>query len=126
MHKPENFGEYLQMVQEWAKETPVEEAARLFDKYDIPYAKVNSVAEIVKSQVVRERNMLVDLDLGDHLVAKVVNTPFRFSNAPTGPKSRPPRLGEHNREVLGSLLKLSDGEIAAMTREGILLKDETR
>ncbi len=122
-HKPENFGEYYQMVKDWAKKTTIEEASRLFDKYDVPYAKVHSVAEIVDSQVVRERNMLVDLELGNHLSAKVVNTPFKFSNTPTGPGSRPPKLGEHNKEVLGGLLKLSDHEIEAMTEEGILLRE---
>ena len=124
-HKPENFGEYYQMVKDWAKKTTVEEAARLFEKYDIPYAKVHSVAEIVNSQVVRERNMLVDVDFNRHLAVKVVNTPFKFSNTPTGPRSRPPHWGEHNKEVLGGLLKLSDKEIEAMTQEGILVQHET-
>jgi crotonobetainyl-CoA:carnitine CoA-transferase CaiB-like acyl-CoA transferase len=102
----------------------VEEATRLFEKYDIPYAKVHSVAEIVNSQVVRERNMLVDVALNPDLTAKVVNTPFKFSNTSTGPRSRPPHWGEHNKEVFGSLLKMSDDEIEAMTKEGILVHHE--
>jgi CoA:oxalate CoA-transferase len=123
-HKQENFNEYYQMVKDWAKKTTVEEATRLFEKYDIPYAKVHSVAEIVNSQVVRERNMLVGVDFNDKLAVKVVNTPFKFSNTPTGPRSRPPHRGEHNKEVLGGLLKLSDHEIEAMTQEGILVRHE--
>jgi CoA:oxalate CoA-transferase len=122
--KPENFSEYYQMVKDWAKKTTMEEAIRLFERYDIPYAKVHSVADIVNSQVVRERNMLVDVDFNHNSVVKVVNTPFKFSNTPTGPQSRPPHWGEHNKEVLGGLLKLSDNEIEAMTQEGILVQQE--
>jgi crotonobetainyl-CoA:carnitine CoA-transferase CaiB-like acyl-CoA transferase len=69
--------------------------------------------------------MLVDVDLNPDLAVKVVNTPFKFSNTPTGPRSRPPHWGEHNREVLGGLLKLSDNEIEAMTQEGILIQHKT-
>ena len=35
-------------------------------------------------------------------------------------RSAPPTLGEHNREILGGLLGLSDAELDQLTREGII------
>ena len=46
--------------------------------------------------------------------------PFRESDEPFAIRSAPPTLGEHNREILGGLLGLSEAEIALLTRDGII------
>jgi crotonobetainyl-CoA:carnitine CoA-transferase CaiB-like acyl-CoA transferase len=46
--------------------------------------------------------------------------PFRESNEPFAIRSAPPTLGEHNREILGGLLGLSEAEIIKLTRDGII------
>ncbi|WOH83874.1 CoA transferase [Bradyrhizobium sp. BEA-2-5] len=46
--------------------------------------------------------------------------PFRESDAPFAIRSVPPTLGEHNREILGGMLGLSDAELDELTREGII------
>ena len=121
---PANFDQYLRIVREWAQKVTVEEATRIFDQYDIPYGKVNSIAEIVQSPVVRHRNMLVAIELKENEKALVVNTPFRFSNSPCEPQDRPPHLGEHNREVFGGLLKFSETEMERLGREGVLVQQK--
>jgi formyl-CoA transferase/CoA:oxalate CoA-transferase len=120
--KLENFQEYFRAVQQWAKGKTVEEASEIFAKYDIPYGKVNTVAEIVASPVVKERNMLVEVELKKDAAVKVVNTPFKFSTAPSGPRSRPPHLGEHNEEIFRDLLGLSREEILNLRKEGVLFE----
>ena len=45
------------------------------------------------------------------------------SARPTEPfpiRSAPPTLGEHNREILGGMLGLSDAEIDQLARDGII------
>jgi crotonobetainyl-CoA:carnitine CoA-transferase CaiB-like acyl-CoA transferase len=42
--------------------------------------------------------------------------PFRETEKPFPIRSAPPTLGEHNREILGGLLGLSDAEIEQLTR----------
>lgn len=123
-YKKENFDYFLTIVREWAKDRTIEEASKLFEKYDVAFGKVNSVADVVRSPVVRERKMLTEVDLSKDVRALVVNTPFRFSQSPCGPQGRPPYLGEHNREVFEGLLKLSEEEMRALTREGILFQEE--
>jgi crotonobetainyl-CoA:carnitine CoA-transferase CaiB-like acyl-CoA transferase len=46
--------------------------------------------------------------------------PFRETEKPFSIRSAPPTLGEHNREILGGLLGLSDAEIDALARDGII------
>ncbi|MBR0933796.1 CaiB/BaiF CoA-transferase family protein [Bradyrhizobium jicamae] len=46
--------------------------------------------------------------------------PFREAAEPFAISSVPPTLGEHNREILGGLLGLSDAELEELTHEGII------
>jgi crotonobetainyl-CoA:carnitine CoA-transferase CaiB-like acyl-CoA transferase len=46
--------------------------------------------------------------------------PFREGAKPFPIRSAPPTLGEHNQEILGGLLGLSDAELEQLTREGII------
>ena len=46
--------------------------------------------------------------------------PFRDGAKPFPVRTPPPTLGEHNQEILGGLLGLSDAEIAQLAREGII------
>ncbi|MCC8965461.1 CoA transferase [Bradyrhizobium sp. Pear76] len=46
--------------------------------------------------------------------------PFREGDAPFAIRSVPPTLGEHNREILGGMLGLSEAELEELSREGII------
>ncbi|MEE4265508.1 MAG: CoA transferase, partial [Desulfobacteraceae bacterium] len=88
-----NIDAFLEIMGKWAKDVTVAEAAAIFEEYDIPWAKVNSNHEILSSQVVKDRQMLVDVELPDVGKVPVINTPFKFSDFATGPTGPPPNLG---------------------------------
>jgi len=46
--------------------------------------------------------------------------PYRTATAPFGIERPAPTLGQHNHEVLTTLLGLDDAEIVALEREGII------
>jgi crotonobetainyl-CoA:carnitine CoA-transferase CaiB-like acyl-CoA transferase len=46
--------------------------------------------------------------------------PFRETDEPFAIRSAPPTLGEHNREILGGMLGLSEAEIDQLARDGII------
>lgn len=123
-HKGENFDKYLQIVKEWARDKTIEEVSQIFEKYDIPYGKVNTIEEVVNSPVVSYRDMLVNMELPNNGPVRVVNTPFKVGRNACGPQGPPPRLGEHNQQILNRLLKLSKEEVTALTREGILVEEK--
>jgi crotonobetainyl-CoA:carnitine CoA-transferase CaiB-like acyl-CoA transferase len=120
----QNFDIYYEIVREWARETTVEEASAVFDRHDIPYARVNDTGEVINSPVVQYRNMLPPVDLPGVGRTQVVNTPFKFSGSSSGPQGPPPLLGEHSGYVYGELLGLADDEIEDLTRQGIIAKAE--
>ncbi len=50
----------------------------------------------------------------------LMNVPWKMSGSPGHPPQPGPMLGEHNREVFGGLLGLSDEEIAALAAERVI------
>ncbi len=118
-----NLEAFLEILRGWAKEKTLEEASKIFDENDIPYAKVNSMEEIVNSQVVKDRNMLVDMELSGIGKVPVVNTPFKFSKTPTGPQGPPPHTGQHNRDILLGLLGLSEEEYSTLEERKVIWQE---
>jgi crotonobetainyl-CoA:carnitine CoA-transferase CaiB-like acyl-CoA transferase len=51
---------------------------------------------------------------------KLLRSPFRFSETPVEPRRRPPLYGENTREILGEVLGAGEGEIAALSQEGVI------
>ncbi|MDD1748396.1 MAG: CoA transferase [Methanothrix sp.] len=117
--------ESLRLIKDWAATVTVAEASALLERHRVPHAKVNSISEIVNAPVVRERQMLVEVDMDQSLPpALVLNTPAKFSHCPTGPQGRPPYLGEHNKPVLRDILGFSEREIADLHQRGIISHDQ--
>jgi crotonobetainyl-CoA:carnitine CoA-transferase CaiB-like acyl-CoA transferase len=115
-----NFDIFMEIVKEWAMGVTIEEASKIFDLHDIPYARVNRAEEIVNHPTIRHRNMLPPVHLPGVGDVPIVNTPFKFNGGACGPQGPPPLLGEHNQTVLGGILGLSAREIEELAREGVI------
>ncbi len=83
-------------------------------------APVNSAPAVMADPQIQSREYFVAIEraiVGTHLypgaVARIPETPLR-ADAPA------PLLGEHNRQVFGELLKMSDDEIAELERSGVI------
>lgn len=116
-----NLKEFLEIQREWAKSKTIKEVCDIFEKFDIPYSKVNTIADIVNSPLIREREMLVNMHIGDK-ETQIVNTPFKFSGNTIKPINPPPFKGEHNLEVLSGILKFSKEEIENFIERKVVLR----
>ncbi|AUC95719.1 CoA transferase [Bradyrhizobium sp. SK17] len=76
--------------------------------------------DLLKDPQLHARGFIQDVDrafIGRHPQPSM---PFREGDAPFAIRSVPPTLGEHNREILGGMLGLSDAELDELAREGII------
>jgi crotonobetainyl-CoA:carnitine CoA-transferase CaiB-like acyl-CoA transferase len=66
------------------------------------------------------REDILEVDDPDLGRAKVLGVVPKFSGTPGAVDQLGPALGEHNRQVYGQWLGLSEGEVAGLAREGVL------
>ena len=80
----------------------------------VPLVPIPSVAEVLEWEQTKARGffeMIDDPALGR---IRIPGAPLRFSSHQPEPSRPAPRLGEHNREILGTRLGMSTGDIARM------------
>ena len=87
-------------------------------EHDCCLEPVLDLDEALDSELVRAREMLVELEQpGAEAPARLLGVPVKLSRTPGGPAGPGPALGEHTNDVLGSLGYSTD-EIAALLESG--------
>lgn len=85
---------------------------QILDAADVPHGPVNTIGQAVNQPIVRERGFIKEVQHPTAGTVKVIGNPLRFEGRYEETRLEPPPLlGEHTREVLGSLIGLSDAEI---------------
>ncbi|HEX7428972.1 MAG TPA: CoA transferase [Mycobacterium sp.] len=105
-------------IGEWTIQYNRDDALKLLDEAGVPSGPIYTAADICADEQYEARNMIqhFDVDTGE---AERRTVGFPGIVPVIGPASLPirsvgPELGEHTREVLSSLLDLSDDEIGAL------------
>jgi len=86
-------------------------------RHDCCLEPVLDLDEALDSELVRAREMVVELDQPGADGVRLVGVPVKLSRTPGAPAGPGPALGEHTREVLAGL-GYSDEEIAALEKAG--------
>jgi len=81
---------------------------------------IPSVAEVLEWEQTRARNYFETID--DPVLGKirVPGTPLRLTSHRAVASRPAPRLGEHNREIFGDRLGLTDAEIDSLKKAGTI------
>ena len=111
------LAETLQLV---FRQKPVGHWLTLLTAADIPCGPVNDIKAVTEDRQVRHRGMMTAIPDRFAGTWQVENTPFRLSDASTGPAGPSPRLGEHTQEVLHEILGLTEAEITALKESGVI------
>ena len=85
----------------------------------LPAGAVRTIDEALQAPEVLERDMVRTIDEVDGPVA-VLGTPFKFTETPIAEFRPPPRLGEHTDVVLAAALSMTEEEIEAHRRDGVV------
>ncbi len=98
----------------------VDEWVPLFDQAGIPCGPINTFDRVFEDAQVRHLGIVQEVEHPHYGKVKVVGPPATFSESRIGIQSPPPLLGEHNREVLTSLLGYSEEQVKRLSEEGVI------
>lgn len=108
------------VVGEWFGRHTVSEIEAIFDAHEVPFAPVLDVAQIAADPHYAAREDLIEIEdeqLGSLRMQAVIP---KFGRTPGKVRWAGPELGQHNEEVLGGELHLSQEEIERLRREGVV------
>lgn len=107
------------MVSEWSAQLTSQEIVALLEKAGVPCAPVKSIGELVKDEHIQARGSIIECDYPGIGKYSMAANPIKISNYQQ-PVKRAPLLGEHNEDILTSLLGYSIEEIQALKEQGAI------
>lgn len=109
-------------VESWVmSQDSVEEAERKLEAAGVPCSRVKSIEELAVTDAhIGAREMRQEKFQPFLGVMNMFGSPMKFSETPSGIQGYAPFLGEHNREILSTVLGYSAERIESLYREKVL------
>ena len=98
-----NYDAVYGIVAEQLKQKTTAEWHEILDRVDIPNGKLNSLQELLQDPYLKETGFFNRYEHPSEGPVVTTTVPMLFSETPGGLHRPPPRLGEHNHEVLAEL-----------------------
>lgn len=99
-----NEKELSTLVESWTLTKTTKQVERILREASVPVCRVNSVAEIVEDEHIKERQALVTLDIGAGNEIMMQGVTPRLSRTPGVVTHAGRKIGYNNDEIYGSLL----------------------
>ena len=111
-----------EILQEKLLEKTADEWLTLMDQSDsgVPFAPINTLDKVFKDSQVISRQITTTITHPVTGPVRMVGMPVRYDERRNSPRLPPPRLGEHNQEILSKLLGYKTEEIETLKKEGVL------
>ncbi len=108
------------VVGAWTQTLPKMEVAARLKAGRVPAAPVRTAPEVMADPHMHERGMLADIEHPELGPITVPTSPLRLHGLGLAPAAPSPRIGQHNAEIYGGWLGLSENELAALKEEGVI------
>ncbi|MDO8277565.1 MAG: CaiB/BaiF CoA-transferase family protein [Burkholderiaceae bacterium] len=92
----------------------------LLEAAGVPCGPINDIAQVFDDPQVIARGMKISMQHPEAGAIPLVASPLRLSDSPVEYRLPPPRLGEHTREILETLLDLDAAACAQLARDNIV------
>ena len=115
-----NWGTIEPKIREWTKQHTVEEISQLAQTKRIPCSPINSVKEVVNSELLAARDFFVEFEHSEAGRIKYPGAPYKLSGTPWRVTSPAPLLGEHNDEVFCRMLGYTRQDLVRMRQTGVI------
>ncbi len=89
-------------------------------KAGVPAGPINTLDRVLTDPQVLDRKMVVEIEGPGTEKIKTLGNPLKMSETPVKTFSRPPRLGEHSRDILRNLLGYPEEKIDFLKEKGII------
>ncbi len=99
---------------------PRHEWLNIFSERDLVISAVNTISEAVQDPQLFENGYIVDFEHPDMGNIRIPGFPIQFSEAELNKNFLGPRLGEHTEDVLKTVGRYSESEIAEFRKEKII------
>ena len=107
------------MIEEWTSKRAKMEAMSYLAERGVPCGAILDMTELLNNPHLRERGMVTEIEHPTRGKVAVLGSPIKLSKSEI--KIQPaPLLGQHTREILGSMLNLSDADIAKLKEEKVI------
>lgn len=107
-------------IGEWTSIGSAKDLMAALQAVCVPAAILNDVADLMEDPHLVSRGYMQFLSRAFVGEQPHPSAPWRFGDAPIRISSSAPTLGQHNQDILGGLLGLSNGQIASLSRDGII------
>jgi crotonobetainyl-CoA:carnitine CoA-transferase CaiB-like acyl-CoA transferase len=113
-----------QLLEDWlTKFDSVNDAERLLKEAGVPCMRVKTFTEVVDDPHIQAREMIVKMKQPFVGEVETYGSPFKMSATSAGVRGYAPLLGEHNRQILSSMLGCSDEQVNALYERRVLHKE---
>jgi formyl-CoA transferase len=107
------------IIEGWTRQRSKHEVMRLMGDAGVPCGACQDTGEVLADPHLRAREMVVDVDYPKRGTYQTVGCPIKLSDSPVA-VSRPPLLGEHTGDLLGSLCGVAPGDVKQLRDKGVV------
>lgn len=115
-----NRNELIAIIDEWTRGWQVADFLAALDELGIPAARYNDLPDVWEEEQVQHRDLKVTIPHPISGEVSLIASPLAKMSASKMRYTAPPTIGQHTREVLSDVLKMSEQEIAALQDGGII------
>jgi crotonobetainyl-CoA:carnitine CoA-transferase CaiB-like acyl-CoA transferase len=105
---------------DWVAERTADEVIELVRGAGLPCAKVATIDEVVEDPQLKHREMLVEIDHPAAGKFPMHGLNVHFSDTKEEIRRPAPLLGQHNQEIYGEWLGMTDEELARLREKGVI------
>jgi len=112
--------EVQKIVSSWIKQHTQKELLEKLDAFGVPVSPIYTIEDIFNDPHYKARENIVEVEHPRLGKIKIPGVVPKFSRTPGAIRHRAPDLGEHNEEILGGMLGLSQEELAELKEKGVI------
>jgi formyl-CoA transferase len=115
-----NRSDLVALLNQSFSEKKAEKWLKVFREAGLPCGPINTVPEVFDHPQVQPRELILQVDHPSAGTIDLTGFPYKLSQTPAQLNHPPPLLGEHNLEILVSLLEYSPQEVAGFQESGVI------